>query len=98
MVLKSGISLSYAGFAGNLKIIWGSYYGNIQGDLVALLPLPHIEGALEEIRYALDVLKLNGVGMHSHRGGIYSGFDQKGKSAILRDNALDLFPHFNKKP
>ena len=39
----------------------------------ALLPLPDIEGALEEIRYALDVLKLDGVGMHSNMGGIYPG-------------------------
>ncbi|MBI4832491.1 MAG: amidohydrolase [Candidatus Lindowbacteria bacterium] len=42
----------------------------------ALLPLPDVEGALDEIRYALDVLKLDGVGMHSNMGGVYPG-DQR---------------------
>jgi predicted TIM-barrel fold metal-dependent hydrolase len=31
----------------------------------ALLPLPDVDGALEEISYALDVLRLDGVGMFS---------------------------------
>ncbi|GAB4338804.1 MAG: amidohydrolase family protein [Candidatus Abyssubacteria bacterium] len=39
----------------------------------ALLPLPDIDGTLEEIAYSLDVLKLDGVGMHSNMGGIYPG-------------------------
>jgi predicted TIM-barrel fold metal-dependent hydrolase len=39
----------------------------------ALLPLPDVDGTLEEIAYALDVLKLDGVGMHSNMGGIYVG-------------------------
>lgn len=39
----------------------------------ALLPLPDVEGALREIEYAFDVLKLDGVGMHTNMGGIYPG-------------------------
>src|SRR4029434_3695402 len=31
----------------------------------ALLPLPDVEGALEEITYALDILHLDGVGLFS---------------------------------
>jgi predicted TIM-barrel fold metal-dependent hydrolase len=39
----------------------------------ALLPLPDVDGTLKEIAYALDELKLDGVGMHSNMGGIYPG-------------------------
>ena len=42
----------------------------------ALVPLPDIDGALREIEYALDVLKLDGIGMHSNMGGVYPG-DQR---------------------
>lgn len=47
------------------------YPGRFGG--LALLPLPDVDGALKEIEYALDVLKLDGVGMHSNMGGIYPG-------------------------
>ena len=39
----------------------------------ALLPLPDIDGALEEISYALDVLRLDGVGMFSSVTDRYLG-------------------------
>jgi predicted TIM-barrel fold metal-dependent hydrolase len=39
----------------------------------ALLPLPDIEGALEEIPYALDVLRLDGVGLFSSVNDRYLG-------------------------
>src|SRR3990170_91198 len=39
----------------------------------ALLPLPDVDGALEEISYALDVLRLDGVGLFSSCDGRYLG-------------------------
>ena len=42
----------------------------------ALIPLPDVEGTLDEIAYSLDELKLDGVGMHSNMGGIYPGDEQ----------------------
>lgn len=39
----------------------------------ACLPLPDVDGALEELSYALDVLKLDGVVLFSNARGIYLG-------------------------
>ncbi len=39
----------------------------------AVLPLPDVDGALAELSYALDVLGLDGVVVHSNAGGIYLG-------------------------
>jgi len=39
----------------------------------ALLPLPDVDGALEEIAHALDVLKLDGIVLFTHINGIYLG-------------------------
>jgi hypothetical protein len=39
----------------------------------ALLPLPDVKEALAEIAYALDILKLDGVGLHSNNDGAYLG-------------------------
>jgi len=39
----------------------------------ACLPLPDVDGALEELRYALDELKLDGVIVFSNSRGIYLG-------------------------
>jgi predicted TIM-barrel fold metal-dependent hydrolase len=39
----------------------------------ALLPLPDVDGALEELTYALDVLRLDGVGLFSSVNDRYLG-------------------------
>ncbi|HLZ83179.1 MAG TPA: amidohydrolase family protein [Caulobacteraceae bacterium] len=39
----------------------------------AALPLPDVDGALEELTYALDVLKLDGVVLFSNSNGVYLG-------------------------
>ncbi len=39
----------------------------------AALPLPDVAGALEELAYALDVLKLDGVVLFSNSNGVYLG-------------------------
>lgn len=39
----------------------------------AVLPMPNVEAALEELAYALDVLQLDGVGLLSNYGGQYLG-------------------------
>ena len=39
----------------------------------ALLPLPDVDGALEELTYALDILHLDGVGLFSSVSGRYLG-------------------------
>ncbi len=39
----------------------------------AALPLPDVDGALEEVAYALDVLRLDGVGLFSSQEGRYLG-------------------------
>jgi aminocarboxymuconate-semialdehyde decarboxylase len=42
----------------------------------AVLPLPDIEGSLEQIAYALDVLELDGVSVFTNAGGTYLGDSQ----------------------
>ena len=39
----------------------------------AVLPLPDVDGALEELEYALDVLHLDGISMFSNADGSYLG-------------------------
>jgi 6-methylsalicylate decarboxylase len=40
---------------------------------LAALPLPDVDGSLEQIEYALDVLDLDGVSMFTNAGGSYLG-------------------------
>src|SRR6202030_587272 len=42
----------------------------------AALPLPDVDGALNELAYALDVLKLDGVVVFSNSNGMYLGDEQ----------------------
>ncbi|MGI5347455.1 amidohydrolase family protein [Streptomyces sp. CA-250714] len=46
----------------------------------AVLPLPHVDAALDELAYCTDVLGLDGVGLVTHYGGVY-----------VADPALDAF-------
>jgi hypothetical protein len=39
----------------------------------ASLPLPHAEGSLEEISYAIDVLHANGIAIETNYHGVYLG-------------------------
>lgn len=39
----------------------------------AVLPLPDVDAALQELEYALDTLKLDGVGALTHADGVYLG-------------------------
>lgn len=61
----------------------------------ALIPLPDVEGTLEEMAYALDELNLDGVGMHSSMGGIYPGdrrFDLVFEELNRRKAVVHLHP------
>ena len=65
----------------------------------AVLPLPDVEGALEEIAYAFDVLDLDGVSIFSNADGTYLGearFDPL--FAELQRRAAVVFVHPNASP
>ena len=49
---------------------------------LAMLPLPHIDGSLEEVAYALDELRLDGVGLYSSTDGA--------RCSVLSRSPLDV--------
>ncbi|MGH7851963.1 MAG: amidohydrolase family protein, partial [Candidatus Binatia bacterium] len=62
----------------------------------ALLPLPDVDGALDEIGYALDVLRLDGVGLFSSVNDRYLGdplldpvFDELNRAQSSRLHSSD---------
>ena len=65
----------------------------------AALPLPDVDGALEELSYALDVLKLDGVLLFSNVQGIYLG-DPRFEPVFteLERRAATVFVHPNPSP
>jgi 6-methylsalicylate decarboxylase len=65
----------------------------------ASLPLPDVDGALEQIEYAFDVLGLDGVSVMSNAGGTYLG-DSRFDSvfAELQRRAAVVFVHPNASP
>jgi predicted TIM-barrel fold metal-dependent hydrolase len=65
----------------------------------AALPLPDVDGALEEFSYALDVLKLDGVLLFSNVQGIYLG-DSRFEPVFteLERRAATVFVHPNPSP
>ena len=65
----------------------------------AILPLPDVEGSLEQIAYALDVLELDGVSMLTNAGGSYLGdarFDPVFEE--LQQRAAVVFVHPTASP
>jgi aminocarboxymuconate-semialdehyde decarboxylase len=65
----------------------------------AALPLPDVDGALEEIDYVFDVLGLDGVSLMSNAGGTYLG-DSRFDSvfAELQRRGAVVFVHPNASP
>src|ERR1700722_16835222 len=65
----------------------------------ASLPLPDVDGALEQIAYAFDVLELDGVSVMSNAGGTYLG-DSRFDSvfAELQRRGAVVFVHPNASP
>jgi predicted TIM-barrel fold metal-dependent hydrolase len=60
----------------------------------AVLPLPDVAAAMEELAYALDELKLDGVGLLSNYRGLYPG-DEKLEPLLaeLDDRGVPVFIH-----
>jgi 6-methylsalicylate decarboxylase len=61
----------------------------------ALLPLPDVAAALDELRYALDELRLDGVGLFTHYSGTYLGdptFDGLFDALAERDALVFVHP------
>ena len=65
----------------------------------AILPLPDVDGALAELEYSLDVLKLDGVCVMSNAGGRYLGDRAFGELfAELQHRRAVLFVHPTASP
>lgn len=65
----------------------------------AVLPLPDVEGALRELEYALDTLKLDGIGLLSNVNGIYPGANAyREVFAELNTRGAVIFMHPNNSP
>lgn len=65
----------------------------------ALLPLPDVGAAIAEAEYALDVLRLDGIGLYSSVGDTYLGdasFDPL--MAMLAEREVPVFVHPNVPP
>jgi 6-methylsalicylate decarboxylase len=65
----------------------------------AALPLPDVDGSLEQIAYALDVLELDGVSIFTNAGGSYLG-DTRFESIFteLQRRAATVFVHPTASP
>lgn len=60
----------------------------------ALVPMPHVKETIKEIKYALDVLQLDGVGLFSNYGESFLGNDEfEDVMSILNDRHAKVFIH-----
>jgi 6-methylsalicylate decarboxylase len=65
----------------------------------ALLPLPHVDAAIREAEYALDVLRLDGIGLYSSVRDVYLGDPVlEPLMAFLAERAVPVFVHPNVPP
>jgi len=65
----------------------------------AVLPLPDVEGAMLELEYAMDTLKLDGITLFSNVDGQYpSGPNYREFFAELNRRKLKVFVHPNERP
>ena len=104
-ISSPGISFGDIEFTKNLARLCNNYsanlikkYPNRFGSL-AILPLPDIEASLHELEYALDTLKLDGVGMLTNINGKYIGDPEFEDlfSALDQRNTV-VFIHPNSPP
>jgi predicted TIM-barrel fold metal-dependent hydrolase len=104
-ISSPGIFFGDIEFTKNLARLCNNYsanlikkYPNRFGSL-AILPLPDIEASLHELEYALDTLKLDGVGMLTNIKGKYIGDPEFEDlfSALDRRNTV-VFIHPNSPP
>ena len=68
----------------------------------AVLPLPDIDGALVEISYALDVLRMDGIGLYTNINGVYLGdprfspiFDELNRREVVVSTHPVVPPNFD---
>jgi aminocarboxymuconate-semialdehyde decarboxylase len=100
-----GVYFGDARAAGTLARRVNEYLAEIKRDRpdrfggFASLPLPDVDGALEEVEYAFDVLGLDGVSLMSNAGGTYLG-DSRFDSVLaeLQRRAAVVFVHPNASP
>ncbi len=64
----------------------------------ATLPVPDMDGACTEARHALDVMKLDGVGLLASYDGIYLGQPMFDRLFEILERALDRGAHSSQQP
>ena len=65
---RGGMARRINAYAADLGVRWPGRFGSF-----ATLPLPDVDGALEEAAYALDTLKADGVALLSNYGDLFLG-------------------------
>ena len=81
-VSQPGVHFGYDTAARKLARTFNEYMAQLNGDRAgrfggfAVLPLPDVPGACAEIDYALDVLKLDGIGVLASYGELFFGNDR----------------------